>query len=69
MEGIHRSLGVCKVLTHSQGDLEAKGEPIARTTNTGQIMYRKKPTPRLDWNHRPPGDLPGATVVKPSEAT
>ena len=25
-------------------------------------MYRKKPTPRPDWNHRPPGDRPGATL-------
>ena len=39
LEGVHRRLGLYRVLTHSQGNLDAKGEP--RTTNTGQIMYRK----------------------------
>ena len=38
-EGIHKMLGLYKVLTHSRGSLEAKGKP--RTTNTGQILYRK----------------------------
>ena len=27
----------------------------------GQIR-KEKSTPRPDWNHRPPGDLPGATL-------
>ena len=39
LKGIHKRLGLYKVLTHSQGNLEAKGEP--RATNTGQIKYRK----------------------------
>ena len=39
MEGVHKRLGLYKVLTHGQGNLEAKGEP--RTTNMGQIMHRK----------------------------
>ena len=39
MEGVHKRIGLYKVLTHSQGNLEAKEEP--RTTNMGQIMYRK----------------------------
>ena len=38
LKGIHKRLGLYKVLTHSQGNLEAKGEP--RATNTGQIKYR-----------------------------
>ena len=34
-----------------------------KTTNrTGQIINRKKSTPRLDWNHRPPGNRPGTTL-------
>ena len=39
LEGGHRRLGMYEVFTHSQGNLEAKGE--LRTTNMGQIMYRK----------------------------
>ena len=39
LEGVCRRLGLYKVLTPGQGNLEAKGEP--RTTNTRQIMYRK----------------------------
>ena len=50
-----KRLGLYKVLTHSQGNLEAKGEP---RTNTVQ----EKPTPRLNWNHKPPGDRPGTTL-------
>ena len=65
LKGIHKRLGLYKVLTHSQGNLEAKGEP--RGTNTGQIKYRKinnLRTSRLDcsWNHRLPGGWPGATL-------
>ena len=39
LEGIYKRLGLYKVLTCSQGNLEAKGEP--RATNMGQIKYTK----------------------------
>ena len=52
-----KAIGLYKVLTCSQGNPEAKGEP--RTTNTGQIMYRKNPL--QGWTGTT-GDWPGATL-------
>ena len=60
LEGIHRRQSLYEVLTHSQGNLESKGE--RRTTNIEQIMYIKIPTPRLDRNHRLSRDWPGTTL-------
>ena len=43
--------------------------PIAKETQKqrelikqGTNHIQKKPTPRSDWNHRPPGYRPGATL-------
>ena len=68
LKNIHKRLGLYKVLTHSQGNLEAKGEP--RATNTGQIKYRKNLLP--GWTgttgHPETGQAPHL-VAKPGEAT
>ena len=66
LEGVHKRLGLynCKVLTHSQGNLEAKGEP--RTTNMGQIMDRINLLQGwIELNRRPPGDRPGTVMANP----